>query len=447
MINADLLALLECPKCQGSVKTKSGALACSECHLKFPMVGDIPWIFRTPEESLKDWRNRADFQLKSFAFEMQRLDLESANRDGPKSRLERFKRLREGYGHNLKVLKSLVQPLFSVRDIKVELYKAVKTQLPLTQKFMSYYSNLHRDWVWGDKENKASMDLLRDLGAIPEGASVLILGSGASRLAYDLHQESKAGMTVALDVNPLLLLSASVIVRGKSMALYEFPIAPKSLQDVCVLGEARAPSPVREGFEFVFADGMQPPFKANSFDVVLTPWFIDVVPQELERMAVRINRIIKPGGHWWNFGPFGFLTSAVREQLSLEEVLEVVDMSGFNLKHKSVDQIPYLQSPHSCQERFERVLSFSAEKIKHMESIESYSFLPEWLEDWTLPIPIDEAVNRYRYATEVQFQILSAVDGQCSLNQIADAFASKHQISPEEAQGAIFNLFSQILEG
>ena len=100
---------------------------------------------------------------------------------------------------------------------------------------------------------------------------MLVLGAGAGRLAYDLHQALKPPLTVALDFNPLFLLAASRILAGPPLELYEFPIAPRSIADHAVLRRHEAPAPPAAGFELVLADASSPPFLPGRFDLVLTP--------------------------------------------------------------------------------------------------------------------------------------------------------------------------------
>jgi threonine dehydrogenase-like Zn-dependent dehydrogenase len=108
---------------------------------------------------------------------------------------------------------------------------------------------VHRDWAWGDEENAASLKQVR--AVLHENVSlgnVLVLGAGAGRLAYDLHMQMDCTTTVAMDFNPLLLLIAQSVTRGDTLKMYEFPIAPKSLEDDAVLRTLSAPEVVREGF-------------------------------------------------------------------------------------------------------------------------------------------------------------------------------------------------------
>ena len=161
--------------------------------------------------------------------------------------------------------------------------------MPPNQGLTTYYANLHRDWCWGDEENEASYDLVA--GALPSisGARLLVLGAGGGRLAYDLHTRLKPAITVALDINPLLSMTTQRIVHGARIALHEFPLAPRHLDDVAILRELAAPSPIGDGFHCVLADGLRAPFRQGAFDVVVTPWFIDIVDEDLRVLARRIN--------------------------------------------------------------------------------------------------------------------------------------------------------------
>ena len=44
MIDADLLAILACPKCKGDIRLKDdeSGLICDACKLKYPIKDDIP---------------------------------------------------------------------------------------------------------------------------------------------------------------------------------------------------------------------------------------------------------------------------------------------------------------------------------------------------------------------------------------------------------------------
>ena len=53
--------------------------------------------------------------------------------------------------------------------------------------------------------------------------------------------------------------------------MYEFPIAPKSLEDDAVKRTLKAPEKTNEEFHLVLGDALRAPFAAQSFDTVVTP--------------------------------------------------------------------------------------------------------------------------------------------------------------------------------
>jgi hypothetical protein len=111
--------------------------------------------------------------------------------------------------------------------------------------------------------------------------------------------------------------------------LWEFPIAPRSISDHAVLQTLVAPSPVREGFHLILADVLRPPLLPESVDLVVTPWVVDILPENFQAFAARVNRLLKPGGRWVNFGSLAFSQPAAAARYSLEETLAIVMDSGF----------------------------------------------------------------------------------------------------------------------
>ena len=133
-------------------------------------------------------------------------------------------------------LEALLAPLkVASHSATFETNLAFRPQVPWDQGLMTYAYNIHRDWSWGREENDASFALVdAALAGAPPGRT-LVLGAGAGRLAYDVHMRTSADATVVLDFNPFLLLLAQTITSGGTVGLYEFPRAPKSLDDCAVL--------------------------------------------------------------------------------------------------------------------------------------------------------------------------------------------------------------------
>ena len=73
------------------------------------------------------------------------------------------------------------------------MHVALGTELPLNQGLSTYYPNLHRDWCWGDAENRASLAAVQ--ASLPAGVApqrILVVGAGAGRLAAGRQQQAES---------------------------------------------------------------------------------------------------------------------------------------------------------------------------------------------------------------------------------------------------------------
>ena len=147
-------------------------------------------MFAEPQASLGEWRNRLQFALQTLAKETSDLDAELANKDLGALAKRRVQRYRNAVDHHRRGLRKLLQPIdVQSQHGSHETYLALRTRLPADQGLNTYYANIHRDWCWGDEENTASLKQIESvLHDSAELGKVLVLGAGAGRLAYDIHQ-------------------------------------------------------------------------------------------------------------------------------------------------------------------------------------------------------------------------------------------------------------------
>jgi hypothetical protein len=68
----------------------------------------------------------------------------------------------------------------------------------------------------------------------------------------------------------------------------------------------------------------------SQYDVIATHFFIDTA-RNLMSYFDTIERLLKPGGYWINFGPLLYGTGPF-VQLSLDEILTVVEQMGFEFQ-------------------------------------------------------------------------------------------------------------------
>src|SRR5690606_6141219 len=305
------------------------------------------------------------------------------------------------------------------------------------QGLLTYYGNVHRDWAWGDEENDASLEIVRDVlgGAATE--RVLVLGAGAGRLAYDVHQKLAPRLTVALDFNPLLSLVSERVTRGETVELYEFPLAPRRADDQAVLRRLPAAAPARPGPVHVLADAPRPPFAQGAFDTDVTPWLVDILPEPLDTLAARINPLLADGGRSLSFGSLAFHDADPALRYSLDECSDVLVENGFDRPETLERRIPYLASPASRHARLEETVAWRADKKRRVKPPPRHYALPDLLVRGNEPVPLTAAFRSQIVATRVHAFIMSLIDGKRTLKDIAKVLVDQGLMTADEAEPAL----------
>ncbi|NIV17110.1 MAG: methyltransferase domain-containing protein [Woeseiaceae bacterium] len=444
-----LTELLACPRCDKTPLAETdGTYFCGGCKVEFPSIDGIPWMFAEPEAALGEWRGRLQFALQQLSHEIAGLEAELKDKDLrplTRRRMERYKKSLESHRRSLQ---KILRPV-DVQSTQgnYETYLALRTRLPADQGLNTYYANVHRDWCWGDEENKASMQQI--LSVVQDGAElgkVLVLGSGASRLAYDLHMQMDCESTVAMDFNPLLLLIAKAVSSGEHLKMYEFPIAPRSLEDDAVLRTLSAPDVARDGLQFVLGDALRPPFAPGSFDTVVTPWIIDIVTEDLSALAARINGLLSKNGRWVNFGSLAFSHPQRARQYSPEETKAIVAESGFGDPYVVEATIPYMCSPASRHGRQEKVFSFAAFKERNAEKPARHRALPDWIVTGDEPVPLLPSFRSQAMTTQIYSFMMALIDGKRSIKDMAVVLEKQKLMTREEAEPALRSFLTKMYD-
>ncbi len=434
-----LAQLLRCPRCaDAALSFENGSWDCARCNTLFPTIDGLPWLFAEPQATLAEWRARLHRLLLELENDAAQLRAELVRPNLRTLTRSRLKLLTSAHSDHARRLQAILAPLdLEGQQAQLETHLALRTRLPASQDLSSYYVNLHRDWAWGSEENEASFNLIRGLLNGQPAGRTLVLGAGAGRLAYDVHMRCAPQLTVGLDINPLLLLAARRIVSGTAVSLYEFPIAPRRLDDHAILRELVAERPVDEHFHLVFGDAMRAPFAPDSFDTVITPWFIDILAADLAELAPRINRLLRAGGRWLNFGSLSFSHREAALCYTLEETLEILAEQGFGRGLERETELPYMKSPASRHARLESVVAFSAAKLANAQAPAEHQTLPEWLVDATRPVPLSREFEMTAVATRIQAFVMSLIDGRRSAQDIAQHLVTQKLMTADEAGPAV----------
>ena len=233
-----------------------------------------------------------------------------------------------------------------------------------------YISCLFRDWAWSnghDQENDRSLGAIRRVTDGRDLGRTLVLGAGGCRLAYDLHVQCGVAATAVIDVDPFLLVIAEAVIRGADVNLTETSVNAPEVDPVSRAWRLSAPSgPLGpEVFHFFLADGTDPPFADQTFDSVVTPWFIDQVPTDLEAFVRRVHRLLVPGGRWINHGPLIYRPDAlpIARWYVRQEIFDLASAVGFRMGAWETAPQPHLVSPLTGRGLIENVLTFAASRV------------------------------------------------------------------------------------
>ncbi len=441
-----IVELLACPRC-GKKLVDGPPLRCEPCRVDFPDLDGVPCLFAEPKAALSEWRTRLHRLLRQWESDAARAARSLKQKDLHPLTRARLEKLVGAQTAHLGELARLMTPL-NVGDATtaMETHLALRTRLPPAQGLTTYYANLHRDWCWGNDENDASLELVA--GALPAltGSHLLVLGAGAGRLAYDLHTRLAPQTTVALDVNPLLLLLARQMADGAQITLHEFPLAPRNFDDVAIARTLAAPAPSPEGFYCVLADGLRAPFANDAFDAVVTPWFVDIVDEDLSVLAKRINRLLRPGGMWVIFGSLRFSHVDPALCYSVEEAAALIADAGFGPPAIVEATLPYMCSPASRHARREQVLTISMHKLKRVATPPRHAALPEWLVQANQPVPQLASFKVQAGTTQIYAFIMSMIDGRRSLRDMAVLMEEQRLMPRDDAEASLRTFFIKMYD-
>jgi len=434
-----LASVLACPRCgRGPVSLARAGWICGSCSSGFPVIGEIPWLFPDPRQALADWRGRLGLLTQHLASEA--VAIRAAARDAAATTRRRLAHAAAAHDDQIRRLGQLLAPLgLEESGVAEATHQGLGTRLPLEQGLTNYYVNLHRDWVWGAEENAAGLaEIVQVLGGGAQGLGrTLVHGAGAGRLAYDLHAAGDAPLTVATDFNPLLLMVAREMFAGRSLELYEFPIAPRGIEDHAILRRLESPGAARAGLELVAADALQAPFADGVFDTVITHWFIDIVGEPFARIAARINLALRPGGRWINSGSLAFSSATHAERIGLDEALESLPQAGFGDVKVRETTLPYMRSPASRHSRLENVVTWVTNKVAAPAEAPRSRVLPAWLVEADRPVPRTRAFEMQAISSRIHAFMLALINGERSMRDMAHMLVEQRLMSADDAEAQV----------
>lgn len=441
--------IFKCPHC-GSDETQGFDFEnyhCNHCGTNYFSLGDVLCLFPAGIHHKAIWehqtgimKNVGEQGLIAIQESLSRYDLSQTTRQ----RLEENFRATET---NLKTILALLQESGVEPGIREELSGGNPGDLN------EYFDLILRDWGWDSvanpsAENSAAINRIMSLiDTFPtKPKRVLVLGAGAGRLSWDLHSTLKPEYTVALDSNPVLLIVADQLIRQqKALTFGEFKLFPQinlPASQLRTLEPPADPENLRSRWFGLCTDVWQIPLKFESFDLIVTPWFIDVNGGDLRDLIGIISQSLEKGGHWLNSGPLLFTRHLpLQLKYTAAEIKEFIALSGFTLTAEKVETAGHLLSPMEVRYREEQLWTFSATKNSLANAPAVAGVSEAWLVMHHLAIP------KAGYSSEDEHPlidlILSLVDGKRSINDICHQIVA-HIPEGIDVRDVVVTLFGQI---
>ena len=349
-----------CPQCPTAL---DAAFGCPSCGASYPRLASARILLPNPTAHVEHWRKQLGLVLHQGRETTRALEAQAAGPDIGGATATRLRALARSVGDQ-------------VADVAAVLGPALGGPLPpdeavgLPRGATDYITCLFRDWAWvngDDPENGRSLAAIQRVrGDRPLGRT-LVLGAGGCRLAYDLHIHAGGAETAAVDIDPYLLVVAEAVVRGAPVSLTESSVNAPEIDPVgrrWTLSALAGPLGP-ETFHFVLANGTEPPFAPETFDTVVTPWFIDQVPTDLPALVRRMHALLIPGGRWINHGPLIYRPDMlpIARWYARQEIFDLAAASGFEIEGWETLSHPHFVSPLTGRGLIETVLTFSARRL------------------------------------------------------------------------------------
>ena len=450
--------ILCCPDCQRDLRQPTpDRLECSACEAEYPVYDGIPWLYRDVAGSRAQWA--AKLQLFRNDLLAEHAEIEEALANGALLTATRERLTRHKAG-----LERMGEQVFGLLEVFAFAHSEAggaipKDRIPSQQHVSSYLETVFRDWCWGEREVAQTLQMLeRLLGSAGEGGHALVLGGGGGRLCYELARRPGFRSVVQLDLNPLLTRIGQQVAGGRSIELTEIPRFAAGVEHVAVDQRLAAPPPnestgavdggvAASTAHYMLGDMFAVPFREACFDLLVTPWFVDILPESFRVVARRLGAMLAPGGRWISFGPLSFEALDPDERFVPEEMLEALEEAGFRVEHSGLERVDYLHSPHGMQRRGEEIFVFAATRGELRPVEEEYAYYPAWMTDGRQPIPVLPELEQLRAERIFDVEILKCIDGRASIEDIVVILSNRYGLAPDRCRNTVNRFFGKLIEG
>ncbi len=411
MLTEGLLEILRCPD-SGEPLTLNENKLCSS-QWEYPVLGSgVPCLYRRPEQSRLEWGSR----IKHF-IDLERAHLKQLQQLASQQASLTRKRLllqHEARHKNLAQMEKMLANWLPQKALP---------NTPSSQQIYSYFQLFFRDWCWPE-ELQASVEYFVSALANRDPGQLLLLGSGAGGLSYQLARELPEWHIVSLEHNPFLALASQHLFQGKLLKLHDYSLYPCRLEDTARKYQIKVPPMTDKQHQLVLASFPHLPFAPASFDALIAPWFFDILDCSFSDAVATASYFLKANGRFLLSGPVNVHNPCYELQWCREEIEDCLQ-TCFETVSCCQQRQPYLANPLDSQQRLETVLFATADGVRKAQppadtlGDEQILFSPE--------------LQQYQLRTETVHNILQCIDRDMSYQELAYILQSRFGFADHEA--------------
>lgn len=393
---SNFLHLLACPDTGKDLTLTNDKLQISGKDV--PCFEGVYCLYDNPEQTLSDWNSKIQTYLKREKLNLKHLQHKINEQKNALTR-KRLSRTQEASSHNLKAFEKTLKPLLKEDPVDF---------IASSQQIHSYFHLIFRDWCWKEDELNTYVDFIAKNNL--NDKSVLVLGSGAGGLSYQIAKKFKTAKVVSIEHNPFLAITADEIMQGERVKLFDYSYYPKNLEASAQKQEIKV-EPVGENHITLLATFPNLPVKEESFDYIIAPWFFDILDIPFNNAIYCAQDFLKDDGNLLFFGPANVHKKAFEDQFCQEEIIETFKGFFENCTHEQ-KTIEYMHSPLESQNRLEEVLFINASGKKEID-------MEAQLDTAPTDLKMTPALEQYKMTIEVKSKILSHITKNTTYEELA----------------------------
>jgi hypothetical protein len=413
MLKENLFSYLKCPNGHTDLKFHDDELHSQE--FSYPIINGIPWLFQEPEESFMIWATKISNYI--------------SEEDSNIASLKTILGLEKNALTKTRLKKTLCAKIKNLDQFKTTL-ELFNGHEPLqiessSQQIHSYFKLIFRDWCWGQEELNIYTEYISNHSDF-NNKKVLILGAGACGLSFKLAVNHPSSDFYSVEHNPFLAFTANNIINGITTSLSEHTPYPINIEMTSKDWDISNTEKI-SNHQIILGSFPQLPFHKDAFDVVICPWFLDILDTCFSDSLAHAKSFLKTDGSFHFIGPANIHKNDYTDQLTRSEILHVFQTEFKNISSEQ-KFINYMNSPLDSQKRSESVLFITGMSKQVNES--SHDEIESKNDD---TIKFTPQLKQYKLVNDTFNRILKHVSGDIKYSDLAMQLEKEFGFSTKES--------------